>query len=80
MPKPRRTTPLACDGDRLVPVPWDEALDRAAAGLAGARDAHGPDAVGTFSCSKATNEVNDVAQELMRVAIGADHVDSCSRT
>jgi formate dehydrogenase major subunit len=67
------------DGD-LVPASWDEALDRAAAGLRRAVERGGPDSVGMFSCSKATNEVNFVAQKFMRVAIGSNNIDSCNRT
>jgi formate dehydrogenase major subunit len=77
---PRITEPLVRDGGELRPASWDEALDRAAAGLRRAVDGKGPDAVGFFSCSKATNEVNFVAQKLMRVAIGSNNVDSCNRT
>jgi formate dehydrogenase major subunit len=77
---PRITEPLVRDGGVLRPASWDEALDRAAAGLRRAVDDNGPDAVGFFSCSKATNEVNFVAQKLMRVAIGSNNVDSCNRT
>ncbi len=76
----RLSTPLVRDGDRLVPASWEVALDRAAAGFAGVRDAHGADAVGMFSCSKATNEVNYAAQKLMRLAVGTNNIDSCNRT
>jgi predicted molibdopterin-dependent oxidoreductase YjgC len=76
----RLTTPMVREGDRLVPASWEHALDRAADGLRRARDDHGPDAVGMFSCSKATNEVNYVAQKFMRVAIGTNNIDSCNRT
>jgi formate dehydrogenase major subunit len=64
----------------LRPATWDEALDRAAAGLQHAIGKGGGDAVGFFSCSKATNEVNFVAQKLMRVAVGSNNIDSCNRT
>ena len=41
-----------------------------------------PTAVPTqgFSCSKATNEMNFIAQKLMRTAIGTNNIDSCNRT
>jgi predicted molibdopterin-dependent oxidoreductase YjgC len=76
----RLTAPLVRTGDGLVATSWDDALDRAADGLRRTRAAHGPGAIGFFSCSKATNEVNYVAQKLMRVAIGSNHIDSCNRT
>ena len=41
---------------------------------------HGPSAFGLFSCSKATNEMNYVAQKFARVAIGSNNIDSCNRT
>jgi formate dehydrogenase (hydrogenase) len=77
---PRLTQPLVRRNGGLGPASWDEALDAAAAGFARAVEAGGPDAVGMFSCSKATNEVNFVAQKFMRVAIGTNNVDSCNRT
>lgn len=80
MRRPRLTTPLVRDGGALRPASWPEALDRAAHGFARVRDAHGPNAIGVFSCSKATNEVNYVAQKFVRTAIGSNHIDSCNRT
>jgi formate dehydrogenase major subunit len=79
-PYQRLTTPLVRDDGALRPASWDEALDRAAAGLRAARDTHGPQSVGVFSCSKATNEMNFVAQKFIRVAVGTNNIDSCNRT
>ena len=76
----RLTQPLVREGGQLRPATWDEALDAAAAGFRRAVEAGGPDAVGMFSCSKATNEVNFVAQKFVRVAIGTNNIDSCNRT
>lgn len=77
MPRlPRLTTPLVRDGGSLRPSSWDEALDRVAAGVARHR---GP-SFGMFSCSKATNEVNYVAQKFVRLAGRSNHIDSCNRT
>jgi predicted molibdopterin-dependent oxidoreductase YjgC len=64
----------------LCPASWDEALDVAATGFRRAVDAHGPDGFGMFSCSKATNEVNYLAQKFVRVAVGTNNIDSCNRT
>jgi formate dehydrogenase major subunit len=33
-----------------------------------------------FSCSKATNEMNFVAQKFARVVMGSNNIDSCNRT
>ena len=77
---PRLTQPLVRDGDALRPATWDEALDRAAAGFARNLAARGPDALGIFSCSKSTNEMNFLAQKLARVAFRTNNIDSCNRT
>ncbi len=79
-PMARITQPLVRDSGVLRPASWDEALDRAAAGFAATRDQFGRNAVGVFSCSKSTNEMNFVAQKFARVAIGTNNIDSCNRT
>jgi formate dehydrogenase major subunit len=76
----RLTTPLVRDDGELRPATWDEALERAADGLSAVRDAHGSTAVGMFSCSKATNELNYLAQKFIRVTMGSNNIDSCNRT
>jgi len=45
-----------------------------------AKAAHGPTTFGTFSCSKATNEVNFAAQKFSRTVLGSNNIDSCNRT
>ena len=76
----RLTQPLVRSGGVLRPVSWDDALDAAAEGFRRNRDARGPNALGIFSCSKSTNEVNFLAQKLARVAFGTHNIDSCNRT
>ncbi|MBS1149362.1 MAG: molybdopterin oxidoreductase [Myxococcaceae bacterium] len=76
----RLTQPMVRDGEKLRVATWDEALDRAAAGIRASVDRHGPNTFGIFSCSKATNEVNYVAQKFIRTAIGSNNIDSCNRT
>jgi len=76
----RLTEPLVRDGGALRPASWDEALDRAAGGFRESVERSGPNAFGMFSCSKATNEVNFIAQKFTRVAIGTNNIDSCNRT
>ena len=70
------------DGARgsLRRASWDEALERAAAGLREARERHGARTIGLFSCSKSNNEVNYAVQKLARAAIGTNNIDSCNRT
>jgi formate dehydrogenase major subunit len=76
----RLTEPLVRDHGVLRPATWDEALDRAAAGIRAAVDRDGPTTFGMFSCSKATNEVNYLAQKVARAAVGSNNIDSCNRT
>ena len=77
---PRITQPLIRVNGALRPAAWDDALDHAAAGFRRNIEARGPDALGIFSCSKSTNEVNFLAQKLARVAFGTNNIDSCNRT
>ena len=79
LPKERLTHPWVRRHGELVPAPWDEALDRVAAGFGAARDA-GPQSFGMFSCSKSTNEMNYAAQRFARVVMGSNNIDSCNRT
>jgi formate dehydrogenase major subunit len=76
----RLTEPLVRDNGRLRKATWDEALDRAAKGFRRVKAQHGGDAIGTFSCSKASNEMNYMAGKLTRTAFGTHNVDSCNRT
>ncbi len=76
----RLTEPLVRDNGVLRQATWEEALTRAAEGFRRVRDSRGGDAIGTFSCSKASNEMNYLAGKLARVAFGTHNVDSCNRT
>lgn len=80
-PLTRLTEPLVRDTDgTLRAASWDEALDRAAEGFRASRARHGAQSFGVFSCSKATNEVNYLAQKFTRVVMGSNNIDSCNRT
>jgi len=72
--------PLVRDGDRLRQATWEEALARAAHGLRDARDRGGRRTFGMFSCSKATNEMNYIAQKFIRSVMKSNNIDSCNRT
>jgi formate dehydrogenase (hydrogenase) len=76
----RLDEPLVREGDRLRPASWEEALERAAGGFERELMATGPEGFGFFSCSKATNELNFLAQKFARQVIGSNNVDSCNRT
>ncbi len=76
----RITEPLVRENGVLRPATWDEALTRAAAGFRHAVDTYGENGVGVFSCSKATNEMNFLAQKFTRQVLGTNNIDSCNRT
>ncbi len=78
--KTRLTTPLVRDGGELRPASWDEALDRAGVGFARARETGSSTSFGVFSCSKASNEMNFLAQKFARQVMGTNNIDSCNRT
>jgi len=76
----RLMQPLVREHGRLRDASWDEALDRAAEGFRRVTGAHGPWSFGMFSCSKASNEVNYLAQKFTRGVLGSNNIDSCNRT
>jgi predicted molibdopterin-dependent oxidoreductase YjgC len=76
----RLTEPMVRENGSLRVASWDEALDRAAAGLRAATERGGGNGVGIFSCSKATNEMNFVAQKFARQVLRSNNIDSCNRT
>jgi formate dehydrogenase major subunit len=79
-PKGRLTTPYVREGGELRPATWNEALDVAAAGFARARTTDTSTSFGIFSCSKASNEMNFLAQKFARQVMGTNNIDSCNRT
>lgn len=76
----RLTTPMVRENGRLRSATWEEALERAACGFREAVQKNGPQSFGLFSCSKATNEMNFLAQKFARVVVGSNNIDSCNRT
>jgi predicted molibdopterin-dependent oxidoreductase YjgC len=78
--KGRLTTPLVREGGALRPAGWDEALGLVATQFARAREQGATTSFGMFSCSKATNEMNFLAQKFARQVMGSNNVDSCNRT
>lgn len=76
----RLTEPLVRENGELRVATWDEALDVAARGFQRAIDQGATNSFGMFSCSKATNELNFVAQKFIRAVIGSNNIDSCNRT
>lgn len=78
--KPRLTMPLVRKDGRLQPAGWQEAIAAATAGMQAVKTEHGSSALGVFSCSKATNETNYLAQKFARTALETNNIDSCNRT
>jgi len=77
----RLTVPLVRGADgELHPASWDEAIRRAAEGLAGVKSRHGADALGFVSSSRCTVEENYLMQKLARAAYGTNNVHQCAAT
>src|ERR1700719_176907 len=58
---------------------WDEALERAADGLARIRDRDGKRALAGFGSAKGSNEEAYLFQKLVRTGFGSNNVDHCTR-
>ncbi len=58
---------------------WDEALDKAAAGLKKIRDRDGSRALAGFGSAKCSNEEAYLFQKLVRAGFGTNNVDHCTR-
>jgi len=58
---------------------WEEALDRAAAGLRKTLDECGPAGLAGFGSAKGSNEEAYLFQKLVRAGFGTNNVDHCTR-
>jgi formate dehydrogenase major subunit len=58
---------------------WDEAMERAAKGLAAIRDRDGSRALAGFGSAKGSNEEAYLFQKLVRTGFGSNNVDHCTR-
>jgi formate dehydrogenase major subunit len=58
---------------------WEEALDRAAAGLKRIRDRDGGRGLAGFGSAKGSNEEAYLFQKLVRTGFGTNNVDHCTR-
>ncbi|MBO0887162.1 MAG: molybdopterin-dependent oxidoreductase, partial [Acidimicrobiales bacterium] len=72
----RVTTPLVRRDGQLVPASWPEALAEAAAGLAHAKDEHGPSGVAFLGGARLANEDAYAWAKLAKAVVGTDHVDA----
>src|SRR5271155_4056937 len=61
------------------PATWEEALERAAAGLKAIRDSKGSRALAGFGSAKGSNEEAYLFQKLVRTGFGSNNVDHCPR-
>ncbi|MBA2410359.1 MAG: formate dehydrogenase subunit alpha [Gammaproteobacteria bacterium] len=84
----REDVPKTVDIDAIDPnhvykifrdASWEEALDKAAAGLREIRDEHGGSALAGFGCAKGSNEEAYLFQKLVRTGFGTNNVDHCTR-
>ncbi|MGQ5226442.1 molybdopterin oxidoreductase family protein [Streptomyces sp. yara] len=72
----RLTSPLVRSAaGALEPASWEEALDRIAEGIGGARAEHGADAVGVFGGGGLTNEKAYTLGKFARVVLGTSQID-----
>jgi formate dehydrogenase major subunit len=58
---------------------WEEALDRAAAGLNKVKSEKGPSGLAGFGSAKGSNEEAYLFQKLVRTGFGTNNVDHCTR-
>ncbi len=76
----RLKTPFVRDDHgQLVPATWDEALDKAAAGLLEAVNEHGRHSLYAVASGRAPNEAGYTLQKLVRAGLGTSYIDNCSR-
>jgi predicted molibdopterin-dependent oxidoreductase YjgC len=66
---------LAKRGERLLPVPFDEALREAAEAIDRVRREHGPEAIAVLGSPLATNEEAAVLTRIAREVIRTPHLD-----
>ena len=75
----RLKQPMVREDGVLVPVSWEEALDRAADGFAAVRDQRGRHAVYAIASGRAAHESAYTVQKLVRACFQSNQVDNCSR-
>src|SRR5260370_14946998 len=67
--------PLPPKGDKLYPVPWEEAPQPAAAKLKKVYGAGGGDSIGFIGSNRTSNEENYLLQRLARATFGTNNID-----
>src|SRR5699024_11155981 len=76
----RLTEPLIRKNGKLESASWNEALELIANRFNDVKNTRGSNAIGCFSSSRSTNELNFIAGKFMRSVIGTNNIDSCNRT
>jgi predicted molibdopterin-dependent oxidoreductase YjgC len=77
--KDRLTRPLLRRGGELVPVSWEEALDKIAGNFQECKEKYGPDSLAVLSSAKCTNEENYLMMKFTRAVLGTNNIDHCAR-
>ncbi|MBT3971843.1 MAG: formate dehydrogenase subunit alpha [Euryarchaeota archaeon] len=79
--KDRLTKPLMRDSIDMDfrEVSWDEAYAFIAKSWKSIIAENGPDAIGSITSSRSTNELNYLGSKLMRAVVGTNNIDNCAR-
>jgi formate dehydrogenase alpha subunit len=72
----RLTDPMIRNGEGLVPVSWDEALEHIATKLSAIKEASGPNSLAFLGSSKCSNEENYLFQKIARVVFQTHNLDN----
>ena len=75
----RLTTPLVRKNGELQPVSWDEAVAIVSTRFQELKEKYGGEALAGIASSKTTNEECYLFQKFMRVCLGTNNVDFCTR-
>ena len=75
----RLRKPLIKRDGEFEEATWDEALSLIVSKMKNIKEKHGPDAFGSFSSARCTNEENYLMQKLFRAVIGTNNIDHCAR-
>jgi len=67
--------PLLRQGNKLVPVSWEEAAQAAATKLKATYDADGNEVIGFIGSNRTSNEENYLLQRLARATFGTNNID-----
>lgn len=75
----RLKTPMVREDGKLRPAGWEEALERAAAGLGKAVREHGRHSLYAVASGRTPSEACYLMGKFVRAGLGTNYVDNCSR-